>query len=270
MVCLLFATAFSYAQETKYGIRAGVGIPKLKSTDDNVYSKNYETVAGFDGSIFGDFGITEHFSIKAELGYSRKGGERNGVQPIPPAQLGELAAIAQGNPIWAEFDNTAVFNYIEIPILAKYEWDLGSKWGVYVNAGVYVDFIINPEQVTNSYGEVPLYLDEAQTIRVPYPLENTPPEYWPDLPPVDLSATTDISADLATMDFGGMWGLGFTFALSEHSELLADIRGSYGFIPLQNDTATYGTVHMGNLTFALGYQYVIPKKVKVQEVIIVD
>ena len=269
MVCLVFVTVTSFAQETKYGFRAGVGIPNLKSTDDNIFSKDYESVAGFDGSIFGDFGITERFSIKAELGYSRKGGERNGVQPIPPTTLGPLEAIAQGNPVWAEFDNTAIFNYIEIPILAKYEWDLGSKWGVYVNAGVYVDFIINPEQVTNSNGEVPLYWDEAQTMPIKFPVENVPPEFWPAIE-ADLSATTDISADLATMDFGGMWGLGFTFALSEHSELLADIRGSYGFIPLQNDTDTYGTVHMGNMTFAVGYQYVIPKKTKKVDVIIVD
>jgi len=266
LVCLVVAATTTFAQETKFGFRAGVGIPNMKSTDDNVYSKGYSTVAGFDGSIFADFGITKGFSIKAELGYSRKGGERNGVQPIPPASLNTpegqlLAAIAQGNPLWAEFDNTAVFNYIEIPILAKYEWDLGSKWGVYVNAGVYVDFIINPEQVTYSDENVPLYWDETQTQRVQVPANpQDPPQDWfmVDLPAVPLSATTDISADLATMDFGGMWGLGFTFALSEHSELLADIRGSYGFIPLQNDTDTYGTVHMGNMTFALGYQFVIP------------
>jgi len=262
LVCFVITLTTNYAQETKYGIRAGVGIPDLKSTDDNVYSKGYGTVAGFDGSFFGDFGITEHFSIKAELGFSRKGGERNGVQPIPPASLGPLEAIAQGNPVWATFDNKAVFSYIEIPILAKYEWDLGSKWGVYVNAGVYVDFILNPEQVTNSNGEVPLYWDEGQTTPIKYPLPDVPQEFWPDLPPVDLSAKTDISADLATMDFGGMWGVGATYAISEHSEILFDMRGSYGFIPLQNDTVTYGTVHMGNLTFALGYQYVIKKKAK--------
>jgi hypothetical protein len=270
VVFLVLVTATNYAQETKFGIRAGVGIPNLKSTDDNVYSMGYETVPGFDGSFFGDFGITEHFSIKAELGFSRKGGERNGTQPIPPAQLGELEALAQGQPVWATFDNQAVFNYIEIPILAKYEWDLGSKWGVYVNGGLYVDFILNPEQVTNSNGEVPLYWDEAETVRIKYPLPDVPMEFWPDLPPVDLSATTDIDADLANMDFGGMAGIGVTYAISDNSELLFDMRGSYGFIPLQNDTATYGSVHMGNMTFALGYAYTIPKKVKVQEIIIID
>jgi hypothetical protein len=269
IACLVLVASTNYAQVTKYGIRAGVGIPNLKSTDDNIYSMGYETVPGFDGSLFGDFGITEHFSIKAELGFSRKGGERNGVQPIPPASLGPLEQIAQGNPVWATFDNTAVFNYIEIPILAKYEWDLGSKWGVYVNAGLYVDFIINPEQVTKSNGDVPLYWNEEQTVPVEVPYDTGAGIVMVPLS-VDLTATTDINADLANMDFGGMWGFGFTYAISESSELLADIRGSYGFIPLQNDTDTYGSVHMGNMTFALGYAYVIPKKIKVEEIIIVD
>jgi len=264
ILLLIFAINIE-AQTTKYGIRAGVGFPDLKSADNNIYSKDYKTVPGFDGSIFGDFGITENFSIKAELGFSRKGGERNGVQPIPPASLGPLGAIAQGNPIWSEFDNKAVFSYIEIPVLAKYEWHMGDSWGVYVNAGFYVDFIISPTQETNSDGEVPLYWDETQTQTIQVPANpQDPPQDWflVDLPPVDLSATTDISNDLANMDFGGMIGVGVTRAISEHSELLFDVRGSYGFIPLQNNTDLYGTVHMGNLTFALGYAYSINKKTK--------
>jgi len=270
LVCFVLALTTNYAQTNKYGIRAGVGIPNLKSTDNNIYSKDYKSVAGFDGSLFADFGITEGFSIKAELGFSRKGGERNGVQPIPGDLLGPLAAISQGNPVWAEFDNKAVFSYIEIPVLAKYEWNLGSKWGVYVNAGPYIDFILNPKQITNSHGEVPLYWDETQTMRVPYPLEGVPPEMWPDLPPQDLTADTDINSSLSNMDFGAMFGIGVTLEVSEHSEILFDWRGSYGFVPLQSDVDTYGTVHMGNMTFALGYAYTIPKRTKVEEIIIID
>ena len=48
----------------------------------------------------------------------------------------------------------------------------------------------------------------------------------------------------------------------ENSELLFDVRGSYGFIPLQNDIDLYGTVHMGSITFALGYAYIFDKKTK--------
>jgi hypothetical protein len=254
LVCFVLLSTATFAQVTKYGIRAGVGIPNLKSTDDNIYSMDYKSVPGFDGSFFGDFGITEHFSIKAELGFSRKGGERNGMQPIPPAFLESAPPgsinLPPGLVPYAEFDNTAVFNYIEIPVLAKYEWDLGSTWGVYVNGGLYVDFIINPEQVTS--GDSYIYADLGNGL-VPVTQYEFP-----------MTATTDIGADLANMDFGGMFGVGVTYAINDSSEILFDMRGSYGFIPLQNDVDTYGSVHMGNMTFALGYAYTIPKKAKVE------
>jgi len=270
LVCFVLAMTTNYAQTNKYGIRAGVGIPNLKSTDDNIFSKDYESVAGFDGSFFADFGITERFSIKAELGFSRKGGERNGVQPIPPATLPPAlsALLPPGTPIWADFDNKAVFSYIEIPILAKYEWNLGSKWGVYVNAGPYVDFIISPKQITKSGTSenpmIPIWINEAGTdpLMVPYP-----PDYQ-SLGPAyaDFTAETDINSDLSNMDFGAMAGIGVTFNVSENSEILFDMRGSYGFVPLQSDIDTYGTVHMGNMTFALGYAYTIPSKVQATKV----
>jgi len=262
LVCFVLAMTTNYAQTNKYGIRAGVGIPNLESTDDNIYSKGYETVLGFDGSLFADFGITERFSIKAELGFSRKGGERNGMQPIPPAALppalGDL--LPAGTDIYAEFDNKAVFSYIGIPILAKYEWSLGKSWGVYVNAGPYVDFIISPKQITDSNGLVPIWLDEGGTVPLMVPIPPTYQEYVQAAG--DFTAETDINSDLSNMDFGAMAGIGVTFDVSENSEILFDMRGSYGFIPLQSDVDTYGTVHMGNMTFALGYAYTIPSKVQ--------
>jgi len=269
LVCFVMTLTTNYAQTNKYGIRAGVGIPNLKSTDDNPYSKDYETVPGFDGSFFADFGITENFSIKAELGFSRKGGERNGLQPIPPAALGPVAnlLLPPGSEVWAEFDNKAVFSYIEIPILAKYEWNLGKTWGVYVNAGPYVDFIMSPEQVTSGISSY--YTDETMTNEATmfYPIENVPPSGWPTGPiPPSASATTDINSDLSNMDFGAMFGIGVTAAISEKSEILFDMRGSYGFVPLQSDVDTYGTVHMGNLTFAIGYAYTLPSKVQATRV----
>lgn len=255
-----FSSATIYGQSTKYGIRLGVGLPNLQSTDNNIYSKDYESVAGFDGGLFADFGISERFSIKAELAFARKGGERNGMQPILSALLpAELSALLPpGTTIWADFENKAVFSYIEIPVLAKYEWGLGDTWGVFVNGGPYVSFIVNPKQVTN--GESTIYLDEAGTIPLMVPI---PPTYQEFVPAQgDFTATTEINKDLANMDFGAMLGVGVTAEISENSELLFEVRGSYGFIPLQNDKDLYGSVHMGSVLFSLGYAYTFSKKEK--------
>jgi len=244
----------NYAQTNKYGIRAGVSIPSLNSKDNNQYSKDYESVTGFDFSVFGDFGITENFSLKAELAYVRKGGERNGMQPIPPSYLQSLPPeqalpLPEGVVPYADFENKAVFNYIEIPILAKYEWNLGDTWGVYVNAGPYIDFMISPTIETE--GNSAVYIDHPEFGFVPVTEFEVP-----------LTASTDVSKDLATIDFGAMFGIGLTSSLNENSELFLDIRGAYGFIPLQNDVDTYGSVHMGNVSFAIGYAYTLPSKVQ--------
>jgi len=264
-----FMSTTIYSQTNKYGIRLGVGLPSIRSVDDNIYSKDYESVAGFDGGFFADFGITERFSIKAELAFARKGGERNGVQPVPSTTLNstpegqalsDYLALIGVETIYSEFDSKAVFSYIEIPILAKYEWNLGDTWGVYVNGGPYVSFIINPKQITNSDGQIPIYIDEGQTIplQVPYPpdFQTLGPAFG------DFTATTDIDKDLATMDFGAALGVGVTANITENSELLFEVRGTYGFIPLQNDIDLYGSVHMGSVAFFLGYSYSFPKKVK--------
>jgi hypothetical protein len=260
MAFMLISTSF--AQETKVGIRLGIGLPNIESTDDNIYSSGYKTVAGFDGGFFLDYGLTENFSIKTELYYARKGGERDGLQPIPPATIAgtPLEQIAGGNPIYADFNSVAVFSYIGIPVLAKYEWNLGSKWGVYVNAGPYVEFIIDPKQEVSSALNLPITDANGTQIMVPIP-----PDFQTSFPlsvPEGFNTTTDINNDLANMDFGAMAGVGVTYALNDTSELLFDARGSYGFIPLQNDTDTYGTVHMGSFTFSLGYAYTIKNRSK--------
>jgi hypothetical protein len=212
-------------------------------------------VAGFDGGIFYEFGITENFSIKAEVAFARKGGERDGLQPIPPTLLPpEFAPFLMGQQPYASFDNRAVFSYITVPILAKYEWHLGDRWGVYVNGGFYADFILSPTQETS--GISPIFLDPDGNIAIPDP---TNPEN-PLL--VDFNQESDINDDISDMDFGAMLGIGASYALDGQNEIIADIRGSYGFVPLQKDTETYGDVFMGSLVFSIGYAYTFDKKSK--------
>jgi len=251
----------SIAQDTKLGVRLGVGLPRIESRDDNIFSKGFETVAGFDGGAFLDLGISQNFSLKFELAYARKGGVRNGLQPIPPPLVPpELEPLIQGQTVYAEFDNTAVFSYLTLPILAKYEWHLGEKWGVYVNGGFYLDIIINPTQKTE--GQTTLYFDPTGNMPVQVPINpQDPPQDWVliDLPPLDFTSESDISDDLYSIDFGAMLGVGATYALSPSSELLFDARGAFGFIPLQKDEETYGKVNMGSLVFSLGYAFTFGK-----------
>ncbi len=256
LIAVIFSVSIS-AQSRKVGVRLGVGMPDLKSLDDNIFSSGFKSVAGFDGGVFLDYGLTENFSIRTELAIARRGGERKGVQPIPGSLLDPaLDLITMGRTVYAEFDNRAEFTYIEIPVLAKYEWHLGDRWGVYVNGGFYVDFITNPTQKTSGTSQLFYDIDRTLPVQVPTNPQD-PPQDWilVDLPPQDFNTESDINKDVANMDFGAMLGVGATYAFDSKNEIIADIRGSYGFIPLQNDTETYGNVHMGSLTFSLGYAY---------------
>ena len=80
-----------------------------------------------------------------------------------------------------------------------------------------------------------------------------------DLPAQDFNTDNDINDDISDMDFGFMLGVGASYAINSRHEIIADIRGSYGLIPLQKDTDTYGDVHMGTLVFSLGYAYTFDK-----------
>lgn len=138
---------------------------------------------------------------------------------------------------------------------------MSNIFGVYVNVGPYIDFIINPKQVTN--GQSSFYYDEAGTMPVQIPINpQDPQQNWIliDLPPQDLTAETDISKDLAKVDFGAMAGFGVNAKVGNQSKLFFDMRGSYGFIPLQRDKETYGKVHMANISLAMGYAYTFNKK----------
>jgi hypothetical protein len=254
----------AFAQDTKFGVRLGLGIPDLQVQDDNIFSTGFASAAGFDGGIFLDYGLTENFSIKFEVAFARKGGIREGLQPIPGSLLDpQLMAITMGETVYATFENTAVFSYLTVPVLAKYEWHLGNRWGVYVNGGFYADFIISPTQETS--GTSQLFFDPNGTIPVEVPANpQDPPADWVlvPLPPQDFNTDNDIDDDLSDMDFGAMLGVGASYAINSKHEIIADIRGSYGFIPLQKDRELYGDVHMGSLVFSLGYAYTFGKRNK--------
>ena len=89
--------------------------------------------------------------------------------------------------------------------------------------------------------------------------KDLPPNQFPEIPAQDFNTDNDINDDISDMDFGFMLGVGASYAINSRHEIIADIRGSYGLIPLQKDTDTYGDVHMGTLVFSLGYAYTFDK-----------
>lgn len=233
---------FTASNDLKIGLKGGLSLPSLSDNSDNIYTEHFKSFASFEGGLFANYGINNNMSVQLELNYARKGGERDGFQPIPPSAIEsnlplEIAEqIPPGTVFYADFKNRNELEYLEIPILFKYTY--GTDWRFFANAGPYLGFLLKATQVTSGNSEI--YFDENQEIVL--------------FPESSFDAETDVKDNLNKVNFGGVFGLGVTRNITPKSELLFEVRGSYGFIPLQKDE-TFGKSRVGSVLFSVGYVY---------------
>lgn len=227
----------SSAQKIKLGLNAGISIPELQSNSNNEISKDYKSRMASVFGAFADFNIVKNFSLKAFINYAGQGGKRTGMQPVTNLPPG----FPSGTTIYANFKNVSVLNYLEIPVLAKWEW--GKTWKYYVNIGPYIGFLLSAKQKTS--GQSQLYYDKEGT--QPVTIQGQP------LPPQDFDANTDVKSSLNKTNFGITGGLGITKNICKASELILDVRAADGLTTLQKDTENDGKNHTGGLFITLGY-----------------
>lgn len=227
----------------RIGLKGGVSVPSLTDNSKNIYSEKYKSYTSFEAGMFATYKLSNSFSLQLEGNYTVKGGVRKGLQPIPvnslPAGIGTL--MPDGVTLYGDFENKSKLEYLEVPVIIKYDlFDLGDKWKVFANVGPYVGFLVNATQKTS--GSSAVYLDPLGIQSIPV------------LPEIPFDAETDVKHQLRTVNFGLIGGLEIIRELSVKSELIFDLRGSYGFIPLQKDSV-YGKSKIGSVVFSLGYAY---------------
>lgn len=237
------------AQKLKIGIKGGIVIPELSQQEDNIFADGFESASSFQPGLFFEYVVSDLFSIQPEFNYAERGGKRNGLQPIPAADVpAELSALLPAGVIpYAEFDNYSRPTYVEVPILLKFGW--GKEWRFYANAGPYVAFLVKAEQLTS--GSSAIYVDEAGTQPITV---DTPFGTFDAI--ADFNKTTDVKDRLNTIDAGVHAGIGIIHKFTPKSELFIDGRFSKGFVPLQAD-AINGETTLGSLVFSFGYAYTI-------------
>ena len=234
----LVATSAMLAQDSKFGFRAGLNIPSLTQREDNIFADGFESVPGLEIALMGEFGLTENWSLKSELIFTTRGGERNELQPIPPANVPpELAAqLPPGRTPYANYNNESNPRYLEIPVMLSYGF--GDQWRFYMNAGPYIGILLSAKQKTS--GNSAIFLDSQGQM--------------PVSPVISFEAEEDVKDDLENINFGIQAGIGALRKLNEKHELFFDVRGSRGFIPIQKDENLGETV-VGGLVLSLGYSY---------------
>lgn len=269
LFCLLSTISITAQEETnteekektpvKMRIKGGYSLGKLSGGNDNVYTKDYESTDGGDFVVSFEFQVNDLISIQPEINITKRGGKRNGFQPVVSDELSSqlnqflpvigLPEITADNPMYATYNSKSVLNYLEIPALVKF--GVGEDFRVFAEVGPYVGILLNAKQITSGRSQFFLDADGMNPVVVPNPSGN--PQFVP-LPEQSLDAETDTKDDLRTVNFGGIFGIGISKKVNANSEFFMDARASYSLnaIQIKED---YGQSHIGGVIFSVGYAF---------------
>lgn len=260
-LCVGIFTSLHAQQHLSIGMRGGLTIPHLSAGGGNPISNGYSSIEGVGFGVFAEFKVSNLFSIQPMLEYSQEGGKRNGMQAIEempslPDNVNELLTEYNNDItpkyISANVKNKARLDYLLLPILAKFGWDLGRKshWRVYADIGPTFGLLLRAKTITS--GTSLLYLYPNGTLPVP---DIQDPSQTPE--PMNLSATTNVRDSTHRFNFGieGNVGIAYKF---KRSSVFLEGGGNYGLLNIQKNTAD-GKNHSGAATIMIGYSLSLGK-----------
>jgi len=268
------------AQDVKFGIKGGMNLPNITAGGKSTpVSEDYKSRMAMGAGIFTELQFNQRVSFRLGVESSGQGGKKDGMQAMPvqrliteigngmgmtvtDQQIAGLMAIAGSLPqyYYADIDNKTKFDYVMIPLLAQFGWDLGqSPWRVYVNAGPFVSFLISGKQV--SKGTSKMYADASGTstlwdVLTP-PVQGLVASEFPDMQatlndPVPFG-TANITSEMKTTNFGVTGNVGIRYQCNKNYFFL-EVGGNYGFITVQENNAN-GSNRLGAGSIMLGYAF---------------
>ncbi len=252
-LCFFLLFSLSAVAQWDLGLQGGISIPNLSASgsENNPLNTGYSSRLGPEFAIFGEYHVNSLFSLVPKIEYSAQGGKKDGLQAMPtPTELAEYFE-QQGMPVptylYANFNSEAKLDYLLIPILAKFGWNLDTqkKFRITIAAGPYIGFLLSAKQVTS--GNSQIYLDPAGNEPLP-------------LGPQSFDSTEDIKSQLNTTNFGveGSVGIECLLGASHHDKIFFEAGGNYGFLNIQKGSAN-GKNNTGAATLMLGYAYKLGK-----------
>jgi hypothetical protein len=237
LAALLSFAGAAHAQSTWLGLKGGLSIPDLSGGNGNQLSSDYTSRLAANFGLLSEYKIERHFSIQVELNYAGQGGKRDGMQPITNLPSNLASMVPPGSYLYANFNNKAVLDYLELPVLAKLSW--GRASGFYINAGPYFGYLLKATEKTSGTSEI--YAD-------PHGQEVVDPQ------PTSFDANTDITSSIHRFNIGVTGGGGLFCHLDRNDKLFVDARFEYGLINIQKYSAD-GSNNTGNLLLSLGYAH---------------
>jgi Outer membrane protein beta-barrel domain len=250
---VFFIFSLSAAAQWDIGLQGGISIPNLSAggSDNNPLNTGYSSRLGPEFAVFGEYHVNSLFSLVPKIEYSAQGGKKDGLQamPTPPelAEYFEQQGMQAPTYLYANFNSEAKLDYLLIPILAKFGWNLDAqkKFRFTVAAGPYIGFLLSAKQVTT--GNSQIYLDPAGNEPLP-------------IGPQPFDSTADIKSQLNTTNFGieGSIGIEYKLGASHRDKIFFEAGGNYGFLNIQKGSAN-GKNNTGAATLMLGYAYKLGK-----------
>lgn len=131
LVFTLVTVSFSSAQELSYGFKAGLNVASLAGDLDDLDPR-----LGLHAGVFAEFRLSEKFSIQSELLFSQQGAKESYFDQ----------GSFDGFSYREQEDITYIFNYINIPVLAKvyltdkFSIEAGPQISLLMNARLKYDY----------------------------------------------------------------------------------------------------------------------------------
>ncbi|MDR2147693.1 MAG: PorT family protein [Tannerella sp.] len=296
LLCPAFATAQS---NVSIGVRGGLTIPGLTGGAGDPVSEGYSTATRMGAGVFAEIKISDVFSIQPMLEYTQEGAKRSGMQALvatasnaqlagafPAAWQGalssepQLAVLTPMLPanfpappqyLYADAKRDAKMDYLMLPVLAKFGWNLGesSPWRVYVSAGPYVALLLNAKNEV-SMGGSSVYADNLKSplIQLPNEVMSAIPEATGAVAQISdglaanlasgFDGTEDIKDQLHPFNWGLEGNIGLQYQINRN-KIFIEAGGNYGLMNIQKSTGNglylNGKNHIGAATVMIGYAY---------------
>ncbi len=241
LALLLLPGGRGFAQgRFNFGVKAGISLPNLTSGSSAPISSGYGSRLDADAAFQAGLNLTKRFSVEAQLEYSSQGGKKNGTQAfVVPREMAQL--FPQGHApdyLYATYKSEARMNYLLLPVLAKYHFDLKKRFGVYIAAGPFVSYLLSAKNITK--GSSLIYLDREET----QPLTPQPQSF---------DSKDNIRDQLHHFNTGVSGHIGTDYKLSNGS-IFIEAGGNYGLINIQKNQVD-GKNKTGAFVLNLGYRF---------------
>ena len=245
ILIIFFLSLTQLEAQISIGIQGGLSLPNLTDGNNNI-SRGYSSRMAPNFGILGDYQLSDHFALQAEVNFDGQGGQRRGLQPITSTDLPPLPS---GGDYYAKFKNVSILNYLEIPVTLKYKLKKGI-FSYFVDAGPFVGFLLNAKE--ESSGTSPIYVDNKGTLL----MEPIPPDYqqYAPVPPQSFNSTTDVTDSINKVNFGVCGSIGISYDLTHSTSIFLEAHGLYGFTNVQKYSVD-GKSHTGNLCITAGYMF---------------